>query len=137
MCMAPISCSLPELFPSSPRGPDAFPSYAMAPKGRGGIGNKSAQDYVAELPHRLGSEQEVRAQLKKDGYKAGRTSQLLKATRPAEGQAGPAAAAALPKQMARPAAAEPAVAARKKLALAAPALAPEAAMHSSRQIISV
>ena len=107
----------------------------MTPKGKGGIGNKSAQEYVAELRLRLGTEQEVRAQLKKDGYKAGRISQLLKATRPAEGQAGPAAAAALPKRMARPAAAEPAVAARKKPASAAPALAPEATGQLIRQTI--
>ena len=87
----------------------------MAPKAKGGTGNKPAQDYVAGLWARLASEQEVRAQLKADGYKAGRITQLIKATRPAEGQAGPGvAAAAAPKRMARPAAAAEQVAAAKK-----------------------
>ena len=57
----------------------------MAPKAKGGAGNKSAQDYVAGLWIRHGSEPAVRAQLKEDGYKAGRITQLIKATRPAEG----------------------------------------------------
>ena len=91
----------------------------MAPKAKGGAGNKPAQDYVAGLWIRLASEQEVRAQLKADGYKAGRITQLMKATRPAEGQAGPGvAAAAAPKTMARPAAAEQVAAATKRPAAA-------------------
>ena len=109
-------------------GPQAFLDHPMAPKGQGGVGNKSAQDYVAELRRRLASEQEVREQLKKDGYKAGRISQLLKATRPADGQAGPvlARAEAASKHMARPAAAFPAVDAKKKPAASGIAVAPEA-----------
>ena len=72
----------------------------MAPK-TGGKGNKSAQNYVRDLWEHGLSEQEIRKQLKEDGYKAGRITQLLKATRPAEGQEGVAAAAA--KELARPA----------------------------------
>ena len=91
----------------------------MAPKATGGAGNKLAQDYVAGLCARLASEQEVRAQLKEDGYKAGRITQLVKATRPAEGQAGlAAAAAAAPKRMARPAAVERTASAKKRPAAA-------------------
>ena len=104
---------------------------AMAPKALGGAGNKTAQDYVAGLRLRGSTEEEIRQQLKRDGYKAGRISQLIKATRPADGQAGPAAAAApAPKHMARPAAAEPvtAAAAMKKPAAARAAAAPEARM---------
>ena len=98
----------------------------MGPKTMGGAGNKSAQDYVAGLWLRLAGENAVRAQLKEDGYKAGRITQLIKATRPAEGQAGPAAAAAaaLPKGMARPAAAEEVVVSRKKPAASSSAFAP-------------
>ena len=98
----------------------------MAPKTIGGAGNKSAQDYVAGLRLRLAGEDAVRAQLKEDGYKAGRITQLIKATRPAEGQAGlaAAAAAALPKGLARPAAAEDVAASRKKPAASSSAFAP-------------
>ena len=101
----------------------------MAPKALGGAGNKTAQDYVAGLWPRGSTEEEIRQQLKRDGYKAGRISQLIKATRPADGQAGPAAAVApAPKQMARPAAAErvTAAAAMKKPAAASCTVAPEA-----------
>ena len=101
----------------------------MAPKALGGAGNKTALDYVAGLWLRGSTEEEIRQQLKRDGYKAGRISQLIKATRPADGQAGPAAAAApAPKQMAKPAAAEhvTAAAALKKPAAARAAAPPEA-----------
>lgn len=82
----------------------------MPPKsGSGGAGNKSAQNYVADLWRQGLTEAEaghqrdrncecwmslsmftcvvavsaqVRQQLKHDGYKSGRISQLLKATRP-------------------------------------------------------
>ena len=50
---------------------------AMAPKASGGAGNKSAQDYVTGLWLRGATEAEVRQQLKDDGYKAGRISQLI------------------------------------------------------------
>ena len=73
----------------------------MAPKTGGGKGNKSAQNYVRDLWEQGLSEQEIRKQLKDDGYKAGRITQLLKATRPTEGQEGAAAAAA--QEPARPA----------------------------------
>lgn len=73
----------------------------MAPKNSGGAGQKSAQNYVTELWQQGLPEEAIRKQLKEDGYKAGRISQLLKATRPAEGQEGVAAAAA--KVPARPA----------------------------------
>ena len=97
----------------------------MAPKAKGGAGNKSAQDYVAGLWMRLGSEPAVRAQLKEDGYKAGRITQLIKATRPAEGQAGRGiAAAAASKGMAKPAAAEKAASTKKR-----PAAAPSSPLH--------
>ena len=66
----------------------------MAPKTGGGKGNKSAQNYVRDLWEQGLSEQEIRKQLKEDGYKAGRITQLLKATRPAKEQEGVAAAAA-------------------------------------------
>ena len=65
----------------------------MAPKDAGGKGQKTAQNYVAGLWQRGLSEQEIRKQLKDDGYKAGRISQLLKATRPTEEQEGAALAA--------------------------------------------
>ena len=56
----------------------------MAPKKNlGGAGNKTAQNYVAQLWEQGLSEQDVRKQLKESGYKAGRISQLMKATRPA------------------------------------------------------
>ena len=73
----------------------------MAPKKNlGGAGNKTAQNYVAQLWEQGLSEADIRQQLKTDGYKLGRISQLLKATRPAEGQEAPARPAK------RPAAAE-------------------------------
>ena len=97
----------------------------MAPKASGGAGNKSAQDYVTGLWLRGATEAEVRQQLKDDGYKAGRISQLIKATRPADGQAAGAVVAA-PKVMARPAAADHVVAAAKKPAASSSAAAPEA-----------
>ena len=66
----------------------------MAPKrDTGGKGQKPAQNYVTGLRQQGLSEQEIRKQLKDDGYKAGRISQLLKATRPTEGQEGVAPAA--------------------------------------------
>ena len=101
---------------------------AMAPKASGGAGNKSAQDYVTGLWLRGATEAEVRQQLKDDGYKAGRISQLIKATRPADGQAG-GAVVAVPKVMARPAAADHVVAAAKKPAASSSAAAPEAGKH--------
>ena len=64
----------------------------MGPKkSLGGAGNKTAQNYVAKLWGQGLSEADIRQQLKKDGYKTGRVSQLLKATRPAKGQEGTAA----------------------------------------------
>ena len=101
---------------------------AMAPKASGGAGNKSAQDYVTGLWLRGATEAEVRQQLKDDGYKAGRISQLIKATRPADGQAG-GAVAAVSKVMARPAAADHVAAAKKKPAASSSAAAPEAGKH--------
>ena len=66
----------------------------MAPKrDAGGKGQNTAQNYVTGLQQQGLSEQEIRKQLKDDGYKAGRISQLLKATRPTEGQEGVAPAA--------------------------------------------
>ena len=65
----------------------------MAPKGAGGKGQKTAQNYVTGLWQRGLSEEAIRKQLKADGCKAGRISQLLKATRPTEGQEGVAPAA--------------------------------------------
>lgn len=102
----------------------------MAPKASGGAGNKSAQDYVTGLWLRGATEVEVRQQLKDDGYKAGRISQLIKATRPADRQAG-GAVAAVPKVAARPAAADHVVAAaaKKKPAASSSAAAPEAGKH--------
>ena len=64
---------------------------AMAPKDAGGAGNRTAQNYVSDLWQQGLSEQEIRDRLKADGYKAGRISQLLKATRPTDGQEGAAA----------------------------------------------
>lgn len=65
---------------------------AMAPKNTGGRGQNSAQDYATGLRKRGLSEQDIRKQLKDDGHKSGRISQLLKATRPT-GQEGMEAAA--------------------------------------------
>lgn len=77
------------------------PCYAMAPKARGGRGASIVQDYVRSLWQQGLGEDEVRQQLKRDGYAATRISQLLKATRPTT----PAAPAAPPE--ARPPAADP------------------------------
>ena len=60
----------------------------MAPKDAGGAGNRTAQNYVSDLWQQGLSEQDIRNRLKTDGYKAGRISQLLKATRPPDGQEG-------------------------------------------------
>ena len=88
---------------------------AMAPKQtKGGAGHRSAQDYVTGLWTEGKTDKEIRERLKADGYKAGRISQLLKATRPAPGQAaavpkaapGPKQAVPGPSAMRRPAAAE-------------------------------
>eukprot|EP00435_Cladocopium_sp_Y103_P003906 s5512_g1.t1 len=73
----------------------------MAPKA-GGSGNKSAQNYVSDLWQQGLSEQAIRQRLKENGYKAGRITQLLKATRPNQGQEGVGDAAAAPKAPARP-----------------------------------
>ena len=100
----------------------------MAPKASGGAGNKSAQDYVTGLWLRGATEAEVRQQLKDDGYKAGRISQLIKAMRRADGQAG-GAVAAVPKVAARPTAANHVAAAAKKPAASSSAAAPEAGKH--------
>ena len=54
----------------------------------GGAGNKSAQNFVAGLWAEGKTEPEIRQELKDSGYKAGRISQLIKATRPIEAQAG-------------------------------------------------
>ena len=58
----------------------------MAAKGpqkpAGGAGNKTAQSWVTKLWEEGKSEQEIRGTLKEYGYKAGRISQLIKATRP-------------------------------------------------------
>ena len=62
----------------------------------GGAGNKTAQNFVAKLRGEGKTEQEIRQTLKEYSYKAGRISQLIKATRPAEGQAGAVAATAAP-----------------------------------------
>ena len=73
----------------------------MAPKqGLGGAGNKSAQNFVAQLRAEGKTEKDIRQILKDYGYKAGRISQLVKLTRPAEAQ--PAAPA---RALKRPAAA--------------------------------
>ena len=69
----------------------------MAPKKAvGGAGNKPAQNYVAGLWEQQLSEQDVRKQLKDYGYKSGRISQLIKATRPAEAREGVVANVAVP-----------------------------------------
>ena len=73
----------------------------MAPKAKGGAGQKAAQDYVSGLWQQGLDDATVRRRLREDGYKAGRISQLIKATRPAQGQADPAAAAS--KATAKPA----------------------------------
>ena len=105
----------------------------MAPKAKGGAGNKAAQDYVAGLWILHASEAAVRTQLKEDGYKAGRITQLIKATRPAEGQAGPdVAAAAAPKRIARPAAADYVAAAKRRPAAASSSVPEPEAVEASR-----
>lgn len=53
----------------------------MPPKGPGGAGGKPAQDYVRSLRAQGLSIADLRSQLKNDGYKAGRISQLLRLTR--------------------------------------------------------
>ena len=66
----------------------------MAPKQRAGsAGGHSGKEYVRGLWQAGRSESAIRQQLKDDGYKTGRISQLLKATRPAMASAAPAAAA--------------------------------------------
>ena len=57
-------------------------------QGIGGAGNKTAQSWVMKLREEGKTEPEIRQTLKEYSYKAGRISQLIKATRPAEGQAG-------------------------------------------------
>lgn len=74
----------------------------------GGAGNKTAQNFVAKLWEKGKTEQEIRQTLKDYSYKAGRISQLIKATRPTEGQAGAMAATVAPgeaRALRRPAAA--------------------------------
>ena len=85
----------------SARVPRIPVGVAMAPRAKGGAGHKAAQDYVSGLWQQGLDDAAVRQRLREDGYKAGRISQLIKATRPAQGQAGPAAAAS--KAMAKPA----------------------------------
>eukprot|EP00435_Cladocopium_sp_Y103_P050826 s802_g15.t1 len=97
---------------------------AMAPKTRGGAGQKSAQDYVTRLWLQGMDEAAVRERLREDGYKAGRISQLIKATRPAQGQVGRAAAA--PKGSAEAAVARGGTAARKRPSASSSALNREA-----------
>ena len=81
-----------------------LPKRDMAPKKiAGGAGNKPAQNYVTELWKQGLSEQDIRKQLKDYGYKSGRISQLIKATRPTKAQGGVAADVAVP--LRRPAAA--------------------------------
>lgn len=55
----------------------------MPPKGPGGAGGKPAQEYVRSLRAQGLSIADLRSQLKNDGYKAGRISQLLRLTRDA------------------------------------------------------
>ena len=63
---------------------------------KGGRGHKSAQDKVLAMREEGKSETEIRERLRGDGYKTGRISQLLTATRPAAKEGGlPAAAAPL------------------------------------------
>lgn len=50
---------------------------------KGGRGHKSAQDKVLAMREEGKSETEIRERLRGDGYKTGRISQLLTATRPA------------------------------------------------------
>ena len=72
----------------------------------GGAGKKSAQNFVAGLWAEGKTEPEIRQELKDSGYKAGRISQLIKATRPIEAQAGAVAVvprAARAKAVKRPA----------------------------------
>ena len=85
----------------SARVPRIPVGVAMAPRAKGGAGHKAAQDYVSGLWQQGLDDAAVRQRLREDGYKAGRISQLIKATRPAQGRAGPAAAAS--KAMAKPA----------------------------------
>lgn len=76
----------------------------MAPKkAAGGASRKPAQNYVTELWRQGLSEQDIRKQLKDYGYKTGRISQLIKATRPTEAQEGVVAVSAVARK--RPAAA--------------------------------
>lgn len=103
---------------------------AMAPKAKGGAGHKAAQDYVSGLWQQGLDEATVRQQLREDGYKAGRISQLIKATRPAQGQARPVAAA--PTVMAKPAAADHATAAKAKPSAASSASSREAGKQAEQ-----
>lgn len=102
----------------------------MAPKAKGGAGHKAAQDYVSGLWQQGLDEATVRQQLREDGYKAGRISQLIKATRPAQGQARPVAAA--PTVMAKPAAADHATAAKAKPSAASSASSREAGKQAEQ-----
>ena len=74
-------------------------------QGVGGAGNKTAQNFVAQLREEGQSEQEIRQTLKGYGYKAGRASQLIKATRPTEEQVGARTASGATRALRRPAAA--------------------------------
>ena len=66
----------------------------MAPKQcAGGAAGHSGKEYVRGLWQAGLPESAIRQQLKDDGYKTDRISQLIKATRPAMASVAPAAAA--------------------------------------------
>eukprot|EP00435_Cladocopium_sp_Y103_P073100 s1226_g42.t1 len=108
---------------------------AMAPKTKGGAGQKSAQDYVTGLWSQGMDEAAMRQHLREDGYKAGRISQLIKATRPAQGQVGRAAAA--PRGSAKAAAARGGTAARKRPSASSSALNREAGARAQHFTLGI
>lgn len=64
----------------------------MAPKGKGGARQKTAQEPVVAMREEGLTEAEIRQRLREAGYKTGRISQLLRDTRPVEADATTAAA---------------------------------------------
>eukprot|EP00438_Fugacium_kawagutii_P012730 Skav203735 [mRNA] locus=scaffold68:195340:196140:+ [translate_table: standard] len=59
----------------------------MAPKGKGGAGQKTAQEPVKAMRGEGLTEAQIRTRLREAGYKTGRISQLLRDTRPVEADA--------------------------------------------------
>lgn len=85
----------------------------MAPKGKGGARQKTAQEPLVAMREKGLTEAEIRHRLREAGYKTGRISQLLRATRPVEADA--ATAGAEVESSARKRIAEKATEKRKKL----------------------